>query len=55
MKKWYSSRTIWFAIITGIAGVITAFATQFPEVGWLITLASMANVVLRLVTTQEIK
>jgi hypothetical protein len=24
MKKWYQSRMIWFAILTGVAGIITA-------------------------------
>jgi len=55
MKDWYKSKTIWFAILTGVAGVITAFTAQFPEVGWLITLASFVNVVLRFITSKEIK
>lgn len=54
-KKWYNSKTIQFAFLTGAIGISTAFATEFPEMGWLITLIGVLNGLLRLVTKDPIE
>lgn len=57
-KKWYESRTIRFAILTGALGIITAFTSTYPEgqyTGFLITLSSLLNVALRLDTTKSVE
>ncbi len=55
MKNWYQSKTIWFAILTGAVGIVTSFSTQYPDVGWLVTIGSVINVILRLVTSEPIQ
>ena len=54
-KKWYLSKTLWFAIGTALVGVMTALATQFPTEGWIITMIGVINFFLRLATNSEIK
>lgn len=55
MKKWYKSRTIQIAVLMGISGVITALTTQYPTIGWLITGKAFLDVVLRFISTTELK
>ena len=54
MKKWYQSKTIWYAIITGMAGIIAVFQTQYPEIGALAVANSIITVILRALTTSSI-
>lgn len=54
-KKWYQSRTIVLAILTGISGIVLAFEAEFPEVGLILVFKSIIDVALRLVTSEEIE
>lgn len=54
-KKWYESKTIWVAIITGAMGITVAVQTSFPAVGWVITLKALLDLALRFATTEPIK
>lgn len=54
-KKWYQSKTLLFAVLTGIVGILTVLSTQFPTEGWMITLIGFINFLLRLNTNTEIK
>jgi len=54
-KKWYQSKTIQFAFLTALIGVFSAFATEFPEMGWTITVIGVLNGLLRLVTNSAIE
>lgn len=54
-KKWYNSRTIWFAVLTGVLGVVMAFQTQYPDIGIFSVLVGVINTILRMQTTTQIK
>ena len=54
-KQWYHSRTIWFAVFKGIAGVLLVAATEYPEIGGLVSFSALVDALLRLDTTKEIK
>ena len=49
-KKWYKSKTIWLAILTGISGVVIALSTQYPAAGALVVLKSLIDIALRYAT-----
>lgn len=49
-KAWYTSKTLWFAVLTGISGVIVALHGIYPTAGILITIASLINGILRFST-----
>ena len=53
-KKWYQSKTLWYAILTGMAGVISQLLVIYPELGQLATLNAIIVGLLRFVTTKEI-
>lgn len=54
MGNWYKSRTIWFAILQAIAGIIVVFSTEYPEIGYIATAKSVIDILLRVVTTQPL-
>ncbi len=54
-KPWYKSRTIWYAIITGISGSVEAFHTQYPELALLSLINMLLIVALRTITTTQIQ
>ena len=54
-KKWYQSKTILVAVLMGASGVVVAFETQFPALGWLMLVKAMIDVFLRMATTETIK
>lgn len=54
-KKWYASKTLWVAILTGIIGVLVALETQYPAVGWIITGKAVIDFLLRMVTTSSLE
>ncbi len=54
-KKWYQSKTVIFAVITGALGIITALQSVYPEAGYLVTLASAINILLRFSTSTPIQ
>lgn len=54
-KPWYKSKTLWFAVLTGALGIITALQSIYPEAGILITIASIMNMILRFGTTAPLQ
>lgn len=57
VKPWYLSKTIWIAILQAIAGVITIIVAQDPSlltVGWVATLKSISDVIIRLGSAKTI-
>ena len=55
MKSILSSKTVWYAILTGVASTIALLATSYPEVAALGIANSLAVFVLRIVTTEAIQ
>ena len=53
-KKWYQSKMIWLAVVQGIAGIVTAVATEFPEIGGLAVVKSVMDIALRAVTKSPV-
>lgn len=53
-KSWYTSKTIWIAILQGILGVLVAIGTSVPNIGWLIILKSIIDIILRGLTEKPI-
>ena len=52
MKKWYASKTIWAAIVTGIIGVLLAFGIEVPP--WVITALAGLGVYGRATASKDI-
>ena len=53
-KSFLSSKTIWIAILQGVAGVLIAMANVEPELGYLLVMKSMIDVTLRFLTEKPI-
>lgn len=53
-KSFLQSKVFWFACIQALGGVVTAFATTYPTVGWLFTASGIVTFLLRLATDQGI-
>lgn len=53
-KKWFESKTIWLAAVQLAVGFTLVFTTQYPEIGWIVTLKSLLDVVLRFLTNKPI-
>lgn len=54
-KPWYRSKVIWYAILSGVATIVTAFMAQYPEMAILGTINTIVTIGLRLVSTQTIQ
>jgi len=54
-KEWYKSKLIWYAIVSGVAGIITAVQSQYPDIAGLALANSLVVAFLRMLTTTEIK
>lgn len=55
MKKWYTSKTIWFNIITLVLGCFAVFNDVYPIPAEYVALVTgMGNVFLRFLTKTEI-
>ena len=54
MKSLYSSKTFWIAVLQGFVGILVALMTIYPEVGGLIVLKSVTDIVLRIVTETKV-
>jgi hypothetical protein len=57
MKSWYSSKTIWLAVIQAVLGILAAIRVENPslfDVGVFLILKSVLDIGLRLLTTCEI-
>ena len=53
-KKWYQSKTVWANVAVVVGGISLAMADQFAA-GGAITVASLVNLVLRVVSNTELK
>lgn len=56
-KPWYKSKTIQFAILQAVAGILTAVIATYPElkiVGAIAIIKSAIDMILRYVTDQPI-
>ena len=57
MKKWYLSKTIWLAILQGIAGVLAAYGSENPDIysiGYILIAKSILDIGLRFLTEKPI-
>ena len=54
-KPWYESKTLWYAIITGLVGIFGVLSHDYPTVGWIIYGNSVLTFALRLITNSPIK
>lgn len=54
LKSWYTSKTIWYAVLTGIAGVVTAIQVDNPDIGLLTTINALITIALRLISDKGI-
>lgn len=50
MKSIFSSKTVWYAILTGVASTIALLATSYPDVAMLGIVNSICVFLLRLGT-----
>lgn len=55
MKSVLRSKVFWLAVIQGIAGVLVAVETQYPTAGALLIAKSLVDIVLRMITTEQVK
>ena len=53
-KPWWTSRTVWIAVLTILGGMITALAGEL-QAGGAITAIGIMNIILRVITTTAIK
>jgi len=53
-KSFLYSKTFWIAIIQGVMGALFVFQTEYPEVGWIILVKSVLDVILRSVTKTKL-
>jgi len=53
-KSIFASKTFWLAVIQGAIGVVVAFSTAYPDVGYLIIAKSLLDVGLRAVTDTSV-
>ncbi len=54
MKSILQSRTFWLAVTQALIGIVAVFATTYPDIGTLLVLKSLLDVILRYETTTEI-
>ena len=54
VKSLWASKTFWVAVLQASVGVVAAFASAYPEIGTILILKSIADVLLRIATTQPV-
>lgn len=54
MKKWYESKTLWVAFLSGVIGVLAVLTSEHPEIGYLVIANSVITAILRALTTQPV-
>ena len=54
MKTLLESKTFWVACTQALVGIITIFSTSYPGIGGLLVAKSIADIILRIVTTTSI-
>jgi len=55
IKQWWQSKTIQIAMIQAIIGIVVAFTSQYPEMGGLLMVKSVLDIILRTLTTEPVK
>ena len=55
IKSLFKSKVFWLAVAQAIAGVVVVFQSAYPEVGGLLVAKSLVDIVLRLITTIQVK
>jgi len=59
MKPWYQSKTLWAAVITGIAGVAMAVVGEGmvneQVAGGILIAVGLLNTILRMITTEPLR
>ena len=53
-KKWYQSKSLWINGLALVGGICSAIAGELA-IGATLTIGSVANIILRIVTKLEIK
>ena len=53
-KKWFLSKTLWINALALIGGICTAISGELA-IGGVLTIASVINIILRVITTTKIK
>lgn len=54
MKSIFKSKVFWIAVLQAALGAAVIFSSAYPEVGGLLILKSVLDIVLRIVTTQPV-
>lgn len=54
MKKLFESKTFWVAVVQAVVGVVVVALTELDMVGYIAIFKSIADIVLRMITTEEI-
>ncbi len=55
MKKIFQSKTIWVAALMFVSGGIMALESSYPAVGFLVMVKAIIDIILRLITTEQVK
>lgn len=55
IKSLFHSKVFWVAVVQAVAGAIVAFQYAYPEVGALLVAKSLVDIVLRILTTTQVK
>jgi hypothetical protein len=57
-KKWYTSKTLWTAVVTGVVGIATAVVgdnlVSSQTAGYILVAVGVLNGILRKITSQPI-
>jgi hypothetical protein len=57
-KKWYTSKTLWTAVVTGLVGIATAVVgdnlVSSQTAGYILVAVGVLNGILRKITSQPI-
>jgi hypothetical protein len=51
VKSIFTSKVFWLAVVQAVIGILVAIGTSIPNVGWLIVVKSVLDVILRFLTT----
>lgn len=54
-QPWYTSRTLWIAILTAAVGIFGILTKDFPTVGFFATALGILNFIVRLDTSLPIQ
>lgn len=55
MKPFWKSKTVWIAVLQGVAGVAIAVATNYDAMGVVMVLKTLVDISLRCVTSEAIQ